>query len=318
MDVDPKLALTFVSVEREGSFTAAARALNVAQPWVSEQMRKLEDQLGAKLFHRTPRVLKLTEDGRRLLPLATQLAEANSRMQAFAREAKSRSLNSLRVGSVSLIAEFPERLLLHDAFIERYQSAELLLQRGAATALQNQLLAEQIDVYIGFRSSFDLPGGFRQVLLCQRYAHILLPAESELAELEEIELPMLHGQRFVTCEQLYDPVAWRASFRPLLDAGVEAVFAPEATRSTLEHFARIRRLPCLRWEINPSPRKQLGDMVRVPIAGVPLRLEVALFYHLKARRPLIRGLVALAEQLASRDRNAPFVPENGLTALARA
>lgn len=315
MDVDPKLALTFVSVEREGSFTAAARLLNVAQPWISEQIRKLEDHLGAKLFHRNARSLKLTEEGRRLLPLAIELAGANDRLQAFARTTRSQTLNSLRVGWVSLIADFPERLLLHDAFMERYQTAELALQRGTAVALQNQLLADQIDVYVGFRSSFDLPGGFRQVQLCQRHGHILVPAESDLAQLDEIELSMLHGQRFVTCEQRYDPAAWRVSFRPLLDAGVDAVFAPEATRTTLERFARIRRLPCLRWEIKPGPRKELGDMVRIPIAGMPLRLEVALFYHLKARRPLIRGMVALAEQLASRDRNAPASP---LAALARA
>ena len=53
-----------------GSFTAAAEALHLAQPSVSEQVRRLEDELGVQLFRRVGRGLVPTEAGRTLRPHA--------------------------------------------------------------------------------------------------------------------------------------------------------------------------------------------------------------------------------------------------------
>src|SRR4051794_41921494 len=60
----------FLAAAEHASFSAAAESLYMAQPSLSEQIRRLEAELGVSLFARTGRRLELTEAGRLLLPHA--------------------------------------------------------------------------------------------------------------------------------------------------------------------------------------------------------------------------------------------------------
>src|ERR1700752_5246986 len=60
----------FCAIADTGSFSRAAQHTHVSQPSLSQQVRKLEDELGARLFDRLGRSVRLTELGRAFLPRA--------------------------------------------------------------------------------------------------------------------------------------------------------------------------------------------------------------------------------------------------------
>lgn len=71
--MDLRALRTFVAVVDSGSVTAAARRLLVAQPSLSRQLRRFENELGFELFDRQHKRLALTAAGRRFLPVARDL-----------------------------------------------------------------------------------------------------------------------------------------------------------------------------------------------------------------------------------------------------
>src|SRR5258708_20099790 len=92
----------FEAVSRHLHFPRAAEELHVAQPSVSQQIRKLETELGAPLFHRMKRHVALTEAGMTFLPHAPpvlpRLAEARLEVQ---------ELSGLRNGPLAVRAPPP-------------------------------------------------------------------------------------------------------------------------------------------------------------------------------------------------------------------
>lgn len=77
----------FCAIARTGTFTRAAESENVAQPSLSQQILKLEEELGARLFERLPRIARLTPYGEFLLPRALKIlkevGEARAEIQAM-------------------------------------------------------------------------------------------------------------------------------------------------------------------------------------------------------------------------------------------
>ena len=87
VDLDLRLVGYFVAVADHQHFGRAATQLRVAQPSLSRQIRRLEQQLGARLFDRTPQRTQLTEAGEVFLPLAKALLRSAAQAAAQARGA---------------------------------------------------------------------------------------------------------------------------------------------------------------------------------------------------------------------------------------
>ena len=79
--------LAFVTVAQTRSFTAAAAALDVTPPAVSQAVKQLEDRIGVRLFHRTTRSVALTEAGERFHarvgPALGELTEATAELDSY-------------------------------------------------------------------------------------------------------------------------------------------------------------------------------------------------------------------------------------------
>jgi len=299
MVFDPRLALTFAAVAEEMSFTRAAERLGVAQPWVSEQIRRLEERLKRRLLVRTSRHTELTADGLAFLPYAQALARANDAAQRLAAEMRSGRRESLRIGAVDFVNEYPERIELIDRFMHAWPEVELQIHNGSAEDVLRRLTAGELDAVLAFSTS-RLEGSDIQVAtpICLRYAALMAPREDPIAAMECVPLAAVDRRVVVSSPGRSDPVALRSTYAALTANGAELFPAPEPNRTTIENLARARRWCCLKWTVEPEPRQSYGDMVSVPIEGNPLTLELAVLRAAQApRNRLADELVKLGAAL---------------------
>ncbi|MFC3996949.1 LysR family transcriptional regulator [Nocardiopsis sediminis] len=96
----------FVAAVRHGSLSAAAEALYISQPSLSEQIRRLERELGAPVFIRTNRRLRLTEAGRALLPHAEQALTLFENARSSVREIQALEGGLASFGTFSTAFQF--------------------------------------------------------------------------------------------------------------------------------------------------------------------------------------------------------------------
>ncbi|BCW90397.1 HTH-type transcriptional regulator BenM [Alphaproteobacteria bacterium SO-S41] len=145
MPIDVTLILHFVAVAEELSFRKAAERLQVAQPWLSRQIAKLEAEIGFRLFNRTTRRVELTEKGARLLAKARVLArevEATRTLGTLlAREAPDR----LRIGVPFFALRVRARLKIFQRFRDRHPAVELEMRNGDLRKLHQDLVNGEID-----------------------------------------------------------------------------------------------------------------------------------------------------------------------------
>ena len=124
----------FVAVAEELHFRRAAERLYVAQPAVSEQIRKLEAELGVRLFDRTNRRVAITEAGAALLEEGRRVLAQADAAQLAARNARERAGARLRIGYLpdSLPASVPRALQSLAAAAARVDDLDGDRARGAA------------------------------------------------------------------------------------------------------------------------------------------------------------------------------------------
>jgi DNA-binding transcriptional LysR family regulator len=91
----------FVAVAGELHFTRAAEGLHISPPSLTQQIQNLEQELGARLFVRTKREVKLTDAGRRFLDEARATLQQAERAELVARRAGRGEVGRVEIGFVS-------------------------------------------------------------------------------------------------------------------------------------------------------------------------------------------------------------------------
>ena len=137
-------ARAFHAVATAGSFTGAAKALNVSQPTVTTQVKALEELYGVELFHRHARGVTLTSTGRTLLDhLRHMYARQNEAIEYL------EAVQGLRTGSLRIGAYGPYEVIGIVAELKRrYPGLDISVKFANSNTLQDELLSHDLDVAV--------------------------------------------------------------------------------------------------------------------------------------------------------------------------
>ncbi|MBA6066263.1 transcriptional regulator CynR [Pseudomonas mosselii] len=139
----------FLAVAQHHSFTRAAAALHVSQPALSQQVRQLEESLGAQLFDRSGRTTRLTDAGEVYLRYAKRASQELQEARRAIHDVGDLSRGSLRV---AVTPTFTSYLIgpLVEAFHGRYPNITLNLSEIAQERMEQMLQLDELDVGIAF------------------------------------------------------------------------------------------------------------------------------------------------------------------------
>jgi LysR family transcriptional regulator, hydrogen peroxide-inducible genes activator len=135
------------AIAETGSFSRAAERCHVAQPSLSQQVLKLEEDLGAKLFDRLGRSVRLTEAGRAFLPHARSILHQMEAARSGVEDKRTDVRGSVAVGIIPTIAPYlmPQFVAV---FSKKYPDAKLRILEETTPVLVESLRNLSIDVAI--------------------------------------------------------------------------------------------------------------------------------------------------------------------------
>lgn len=183
----------FVAVAEELSFSKAALLLNISQPPLSQQILRLEEEVGAPLFARTKRSVRLTPAGEAFLQKARLALEQVEGAVEAARLADQGIIGALRIGFVpSASLGFLPRAV--NAYSRAYPKVDITLL-DLMTGEQVQRFAEgALDV--GFARPPIEGKGFKTMPVVRDPFVAVIPARHRLARRRSLAIEDLRGERF--------------------------------------------------------------------------------------------------------------------------
>jgi len=256
------------AVSRAGSVTAAASALHLTQPAVSMQLRQLEEQLQLSLFEPVGRGLQITEPGRDLAALATDLLLRLDDFALAARELRGVRRGRVRLGIVSTAKYFVPRLLAQ--FLKAHPGLDLKLNVYNREHIIEQLQSYAIDLGIMGRP----PEGASLVgtPFAPNPLAILAAPSHPLSKRKQLTPEELENEAFIVREP--GSGTRIAMDRYFSDAGVTIHQVMEAdSNETIKQAVMagmgigLLSLHTVRLEL------AAGRLVMLPVAGLPLRRQ---------------------------------------------
>lgn len=190
----------FVAAAEAGSMTLAARRCRVAQPSLSQQIRKLEDGLEVALFDRVGRGIALTEAGRALLPRARRiLAEVAETRENLRAEVES-GAGRLAIGAIPTIAPYLLPPVLAGLRSE-FPGCELVVREDLTANLVEAVVHHELDVAI---TSTPIDHELVEVEVVGREELLVVaPAAHPLAGIGRLTLDDLREQPTVSLHEMH-------------------------------------------------------------------------------------------------------------------
>ena len=250
----------FVAVAQTNSFSRAAEACFVSQPSLSQQIAKLESQVGHRLLDRLGRRVQLTDAGRQLLDSAMAILatveDAKRRLQDDANLAGCR----LTLGAIPTIAPYLLPVLLQ-RFERRHAGVELTVHEDVTRNLIGAVISGELDLAVMALPFKDERLAFEE--LWTESLLLALPRGHRLARKKQVNMDEIREERFLLLTEMHclgeqvlsycrahecqPHIACRsaqiATMQALIEQGLGVTLLPEmATRNQTKKSIVYRRL----------------------------------------------------------------------------
>jgi len=278
----------FVAVAEEGQFTRAAARESVAQPAISAQIRRLERELGERLFHRDQRGVGLTAAGEALLPHARAALAAAARGRDTIASLRGVLHGRLRIG-VSGPGDRRLAATLGE-FHRAHPGIEITLGERHNEPLLEALAGGELDAAVIGLPDEPLPPQLRARVIAEDAVVLAVPREHPLSRSRTIAIAALRGQPMIT---LTRGTGLRAT---LEGACRDAGFAPRiiAETSQLGHMVELVAAG-LGVAVMPGSALAGAELAVLRITRPRLLRRTALAWNQVTTTPAGRAFLALAE-----------------------
>ncbi|MEM9444727.1 MAG: LysR family transcriptional regulator [Verrucomicrobiota bacterium] len=191
----------FLELARTGNFSKAADMMNVSQPSLSQQINKLEDEVGGSLFLRARDGVTLSELGKEFLPHAKAIMSEIESTRDFIDRSGKGIQGPIRIGAIPTIAPYllPEIL---KRITKRYPEAHYELVEDTTKSLIDRLRNGGIDFAL-MSPPTKIDQDADHHLLMQDELLLALPQRHALCVLKKIELKQLKSERLVLLQEAH-------------------------------------------------------------------------------------------------------------------
>ena len=188
----------FVAVAEEGGFSLAAERVHVAQPSLSQQIQKLEAEIGQRLFDRLSRGVSLTEAGQKLLPFARRILMELSDAQRSVDECQQNIAGTVALGIIPTVAPYIIRPLLR-ACAETYPGVTLHLLEDVTERLVRAL--EQGELDVALVSNCRAASGMHREFWQREPLLLMVPRDHPETRKKRVSLRALREERFLSLHE---------------------------------------------------------------------------------------------------------------------
>ena len=191
--MDIKQISYFMAVAQEGSYSRAAEKLNVSQPTLSIAVKKLEEELGTRLFYAFDRRQRLTDEGLRLLEGSRQLMDIYQKTVEDVKITNARSAGSFTLGLSPLFgACFFGDLI--PSFSAAYPNIKINMIEDGAYKIDQRILDGSVDIAVTLNT--EQLSAFGSCHFSTQRNVALLHRSHPLAGAESITVSQLRDDQF--------------------------------------------------------------------------------------------------------------------------
>ena len=282
----------FLAVAEEQNFTRAAARVGIGQPPLSQQIKDLETEVGAPLFHRIPQGAELTEAGRAFLENVRVIPVQTERATRAAQRAARGEIGSLRVGFVGSAPFNRVMPATIRSFRRAYPDVEMSFEESNAMRLIASLKDGELDAAF-FRFNESPSDDLQVRLLSEERMVVVLPATHPAAKSVEIDLVRLRNDALILIPRDVGPSLFDTVMLACRQAGFEPILGQSAPQlSSVVSLVAAE----LGFSMVPESMRQLqltGVTYREVAGDAPLT-RLALAYRRGETSKIVRNFVDLA------------------------